>query len=205
MKKIVLLLCVLAVILGLCMTVSAEENEATYTKPIETTLPVGTTCEESIAPTQFSTEVSDAALNDSSSRDVMITTILSSVVISAAVSGIFNLFATAAAGKIAVKAAREAAKNEIDKLQHTWNREDTVSYDEEFDQMTTAVAKYIWSGGLRYDDKAMAMVAVLRSKVTGELAQTLDSLYTSIQLDQVQLADQHLSEAIEIKRKNNNP
>lgn len=81
---------------------------------------------------------------------------------------------------IAFLVSRTTANKEIEKMKLTWNREDTVSSDEEFAAMASAVALYVSCRISHYQSDAMERLAALRASETGELSQSLDNLYFAV-------------------------
>lgn len=97
--------------------------------------------------------------------------------------------------------SRAAANKEIDKLKLTWAREDVITSDEDFSTMCAAVSRYIHSQRYRDKSAAAALVAAVRSKESGVLAEKLDKLNRAL-LDNNSLSiDSCLTEVIDEKRK----
>lgn len=126
--------------------------------------------------------------------------VISSAVVAAIITVIGNIIAAKINQRTTVKTAREAASNELEKMQATWNREDMVSSDEEFAEMANAVARYINIATYKYHVDAMGKVAAVRSKETGEIGAMLDDLYNCIRDGNTSAADFALTNAIAQKR-----
>lgn len=112
-----------------------------------------------------------------------------------------------AAGGVIVSAmfswfvSHSTANKEIRKLQMTWKREDIISSDDEFADMSAEVAKYVQSASFTFQQSSMAKVAFIRSKELGELSDKLDSLYSAIKSGKPTESDDCLSAVLEEKRK----
>ena len=126
--------------------------------------------------------------------------IISSAIVSAIITTIGSIITAKISQKTAFKTAEETANREIEKMERTWQREDIVSSDEEFAEMSSAVASFVHMRNGAFSLEATKAVASIRSKETGELASTLDHLYNSIQADDYQKTEMLLSEAISEKR-----
>ncbi len=97
--------------------------------------------------------------------------------------------------------SRSTASKEIEKMKLAWEHEDVVSSDAEFAEMSAAVAKYVHYNSQRNLSNAMELVAAIRSKEIGPIADALDHLYSSIRNNERELANSLLTEVIEEKRK----
>lgn len=112
-----------------------------------------------------------------------------------------------AAGGVVVSAmfswliSHSTINKEIKKTQMTWKREDVISSDDEFAKMSAEVAKYLQSGSITLKQEAIAEVAFVRSKESGELASKLDALYSTIESGNLSASDDCLSAVLEEKRK----
>ena len=62
----------------------------------------------------------------------------------------------------------------------TWNREDTVSSDEEFAKMVSAVSRFVYYNCGTNQEDALVKVAAVRSKENLLLGMILDQLYDCI-------------------------
>lgn len=107
---------------------------------------------------------------------------------------------TVVSALIAWFVSRSAASKEIKKMQLAWEREDIVSSDDEFAAMSSAVAKFTQSENGHSQREALAVVAAVRSKESGEIAVALDELYRCISNGQPHYSDQALTRVIEKKR-----
>lgn len=96
--------------------------------------------------------------------------------------------------------SRSTANKEIEKLQLSWEREDIISSDDEFADMTGAVAKYVSHNTSSNQRDAIERVASVRSKETGTLGRLLDELYIDVKSNNINNADIHLSQVIDQKR-----
>lgn len=91
-----------------------------------------------------------------------------------------------------------ATKIELEKLQKAWEREDTISYDEEFSEMVESVARTIYTPYPDFTD-SMGKIAAFRSKEHGSLA--LDELYSVAATLDKATVNNALTKVIEEKRK----
>lgn len=96
--------------------------------------------------------------------------------------------------------SRSTANKEIERMKLAWEREDVISSDDEFAEMTGAVAKFVSTCSGTTKRNALEQVASIRSKETGELGRLLDNLYLDIQSGYPTNADIHLSQVIDQKR-----
>ena len=128
---------------------------------------------------------------------------ISSAVVGAIVSFVGNIIAAKIAQKTAIKAAQEATAQEIKKLERTWEREDIVSSDEEFAEMSCAVSKYIHRNTIENGTDAVGKVASIRSKEHGELGRILDALHKCLDDRDLDGASKELTKAIDEKRRLN--
>ena len=82
---------------------------------------------------------------------------------------------------IAWLVSRSSAKKEIEKMKLEWEREDVVSSDDDFGQLSAAVSRYVMDTEtpiIRKD--AVAFAASMRARENGTLAELLDALYTAL-------------------------
>ena len=101
---------------------------------------------------------------------------------------------------VSLLVARSAAANEIKKMQLSWEREDTVTSDDEFTAMVSAAVKY---ANTEDDDlmiDTLQKVASLRAKAIGEIAKTYDVLYLAVQRSNYTGIDKVLTELLNQKR-----
>lgn len=96
--------------------------------------------------------------------------------------------------------SRASANKEIEKLMLTWEREDIVSSDDEFADMSSSVAKYIVNLYSSERADAMGKVAAIRSKESGSISEKLDNLYSALKRCDVSEIDQSLNDIIDEKR-----
>lgn len=123
--------------------------------------------------------------------------ILSSAVVSTLVSVIGGIITA----HISRKNAADAAKQELERLERTWDHEDIVSSEDEFSEMAALVSKFVCFANGAWDVDALSKVAEVRSRESGVLGTILDKLYASIRQCHYQDADNLLSEAIAEKRR----
>ena len=126
--------------------------------------------------------------------------IISYAVVCALITLIGNIISAKIAQKTATKTAKQTANSEIEKMQLTWNREDLVTSDDEFADMASDVACYVHGGYSNQLKDALAKVAAVRSKESGEIGDTLDTLYLCLRQYDRDGADCALSTAIQQKR-----
>lgn len=133
--------------------------------------------------------------------------VISSAVVAAIITVFGNIIAAKINQKTTVKTAAETANNELAKMRATWSREDLVSSDEEFADMANSVARYINTGSYNRHTEAMGKIASVRSKETGNIGATLDTLYSCVKAGRIKEADEALTAAIAQKRnlKRQNP
>ena len=81
-----------------------------------------------------------------------------------------------------------------------WERDDVVSSDDEFADMSSAVAAYAQDHWPDKQGIAMSKVAALRSKESGELGRQLDELYTVVEHGSSKEINLSLTKVIEQKR-----
>ena len=96
--------------------------------------------------------------------------------------------------------SRSTANKEIEKMKLSWEREDIVSSDDEFAEMTGAVAQFVQSPSNRNQRTAMEKIAAIRSKEVGALGDMLDKLYFDVQSGVVHSSDVQLTQVINQKR-----
>ena len=101
---------------------------------------------------------------------------------------------------ISLFVARSTATNEIKKMRLSWEREDTVSSDDEFAAMASAVATYICCDVLLNHIDAMAKISALRAKEGAELSKHLDELYFAVREERHNQIDPLLTELLNKKR-----
>lgn len=77
--------------------------------------------------------------------------------------------------------ARRTSRHETKQLKLSWKREDKQFADHEYAQLFDAVMTYASNGGMPEDYAvACAKIAIVRSRETGELAEKLDVLFSSL-------------------------
>lgn len=96
--------------------------------------------------------------------------------------------------------SRSTANREIEKMQLTWEREDVVSSDDEFAEMSSLVAQFVQSNRTTHQREALAKIAAIRSKESGSLASILDDLYSAVRSGDILSSDACLSRVIDEKR-----
>lgn len=102
---------------------------------------------------------------------------------------------------IAWRVSSSQANKEIKKLQKTWEHEKSVSFNDEFAEMVSAVSLYANSRNIGDGYRALEKVSALRAKVTGPLADCLDELHHKLENIQFHGLEQCLSNAIKEHRK----
>ena len=128
-------------------------------------------------------------------------TIISSAVVSTAITVIGSIIVAHISRKAAIGTAKETASRELEKLERTWNHDDIVSSDDEFAEMAALVSKFVCfaNGGWQVD--ALSKVAEVRSRESGKLGDILDKLYVRIGQQYYRETDVLLAEAIAEKRR----
>lgn len=97
--------------------------------------------------------------------------------------------------------SRNTANKEIEKMKLSWDREDIVSSEDDFAEMSAAVSSYISSKFPTKGRIAAEKVAYVRAKETGELACLLDDLHSSIvYCENIKSVESKLSKVLEKKR-----
>ena len=130
-----------------------------------------------------------------------IETIISSVVISAAVSGICGIITALISKRSAKRVAEETTRGELEILHETWARDDKVLRDKAFNEMVDAVARYIQTSRITDQEDARAKTAVALVHCRGELADKLRALDASLKPRPTRIADVCLKAAIACKKK----
>ena len=130
---------------------------------------------------------------------------ISSAIVSAVIAAIGGIITTIITQRNTRKIAQEAANQEIQKMERTWEREDVVSSDEEFAAMSCAAAKYIHCNTVKLASDAIGMVASVRAKEYGELGRILDELHKALDNRDLERADRELTKAINKKRELKHP
>lgn len=102
---------------------------------------------------------------------------------------------------IAWRVSISQANKEIKKLQKTWEHEKSVSFDDEFAEMVSAVSLYANSKNIGDGYRALEKVSAIRAKVTGPLADCLDELHHKLENNQFHGLEKCLSNAINENRK----
>ena len=126
---------------------------------------------------------------------------ISTAAVSAITAAITGIVVALITRKTTLEAAREAASQEIKKLERTWEREDIVSSDEEFAEMSSAVAIYVYQATIPHSRDAIGKVASVRSKEHDNLGRILDALHQSITNGDTSRAERELTKAIDEKRR----
>lgn len=116
------------------------------------------------------------------------------------ISAVIALIGTAASGLISWFISRASAAKEIEKMKLEWSREDTISSDDDFSKMASAVSRYAQCGSIDSLNTAVEQTAGIRSKENGSLAVKLDSLYFELRTGRIERLDTLLTEVIEEKR-----
>lgn len=103
--------------------------------------------------------------------------------------------------------SKSSAQREIEKMRIGWEREDSLSSDEEFTEMVIAVTRYISSKEKADEIVALEKINSLRSKELGELFFQLNLMQRIINIRDLdgqpdfQFLDECLSDAIKQRRK----
>lgn len=93
---------------------------------------------------------------------------MSSEIISALISAV-----------VALSVSYITAKKETKKMRMGWAREDHLSAEDDLSNMASAVSSFISRRGTDdYREQALSLIASARSKASGPMADSLDSLYT---------------------------
>lgn len=121
---------------------------------------------------------------------------------SAAITAIASLVSAIISAYIAKRTAETTANKEIEKMELKWAREDIVSSDTEFGEMSRAVAKlfHYGHGDINIEQEAIGQIAYVRSKEHGELGQILDELYSAVKNSDYIVGEELLAKAISKKR-----
>lgn len=119
---------------------------------------------------------------------------------SAAVTTVASLISAILSALIARKTAVTTANKEIEKMKLSWEREDTVSSDDEFAEMAKEVAGFVVLSNGCNDYNALRAIAAVRIKETGEVLRILNDLYVAVQSDDFSRADALLREATEARK-----
>lgn len=106
-----------------------------------------------------------------------------------------------ASALISWRVSASHANKEIKKLQKTWEHEKTVSFDDEFSEMVSAVSLYVSSRNIGDQYRALEKVSAIRAKATGPLADCLDELHHKLENNKFSELEQCLSNAITEHRK----
>lgn len=126
--------------------------------------------------------------------------ILASVTISTLISVLGSIITAIISRGSAKKAAKEAADQEIERLQRSWEREDSVSFDSEFSEMIRKAILFALKTSIGQPD-TLAAIGAIRAKEHGELALALDELYRAVKTYSHEEADKCIDKIIELKRK----
>lgn len=100
---------------------------------------------------------------------------------------------------ISKNVAKTAANKEIEKMKLTWEREDVVTSEDEFSEMTAAVARYASSFRSTELRDALGKLAAVRAKESGALAEALDVLYQTVSTGYRTEIETQLSRVIAMK------
>lgn len=117
-----------------------------------------------------------------------------------AISTVISALGVILSAGVSLLVARSTAANEIKKMQLSWEREDSVTSDDEFTAMVSAAIKY---ANTEDDDlmiDTLQKVASLRAKSVGEIAKTYDLLYLAVQRSNYTGIDKTLTELLNQKR-----
>ena len=126
--------------------------------------------------------------------------VISSAIVSALIAVIGNMITAKMARTTAKQTAQETASHEIEKMERTWEREDDLSSDDEYGEMVKLVVLYT-SGTTVGPYDALASIAALRIKESGDIAEDLDLLYLAVKKMDIDSIDHVLDELIEARRK----
>ena len=97
--------------------------------------------------------------------------------------------------------SRAIVKKELEKMKLAWQREDSVTYENEFSEMVNAVSRYIVSCYSSDKQEALGKVGCLRSKRSGSVAFFLDELYQEISENQNDCIKDTLAILVDEERK----
>ena len=123
------------------------------------------------------------------------TEILSPEIISALISASGTIIAAI----IAWLSAKSAAKREIRKLKTEWARQDKLSDDQKFTEMTSAVSRYIQTGWPRHQREALEKISTVQS--TGRLSSDeLQCLYEAVLSSDIDQCRTQLSVVIRLRQ-----
>lgn len=125
--------------------------------------------------------------------------VISSAIVSSLIAVIGNMIAAKMARTTAKQTAQETASQEIQKMERTWEREDDLSADDEYGEMVKLVVMYA-QGTTMGPYQALASIASLRIKESGEIAAALDSLYQSVKQRKLSEVDSALDVLILARR-----
>ncbi len=126
--------------------------------------------------------------------------LISSAIVSAIITVIGSIITTVITQRNAKAIAKDAAAQELQKMERAWEREDIVSSEDEFAEMADSVARFVRCGTPKYQSEAMGKVAFVRSKEQAALGMLLDDLYECIRNNNQEKTNEALSEAIWKKR-----
>lgn len=92
---------------------------------------------------------------------------------------IIGLLSVSISSFVSYHVSKKAAHAEVEKLKLTWKHDREIEFDADFSNMMTAVTLFIKKQTWTSFNDAVKSVNVVRVKVDGDLAQTLDKLMDS--------------------------
>lgn len=105
-----------------------------------------------------------------------------------------------ASALISRNVSKNTAAKEIEQMKLTWEHEDMVSSEDDFGEMTAAVARYLSGFHNSSQREALAKIASVRARENGALAVALDELYHVVFQRSFSEINNHLTKVIDAKR-----
>lgn len=116
---------------------------------------------------------------------------------------IITVVGTVISALVSYGISRHTAGKELERMRLEWEREDVMTSEDDFAEMASAVAAFVYRPTGYNQQSAMETVAAIRAREIGELGNLLDSLYMCIQSGDTSNSDVWLSKVICQKREAN--
>ncbi len=96
------------------------------------------------------------------------------------VSAIISACGVILSAIIAFLSAKSVANKEIKKMKMQWSREDSLSDQQAFSEMLSAVSRYLQSDWSRHQREALEKISAIRGMKGGKQLEALDALHASV-------------------------
>lgn len=125
---------------------------------------------------------------------------IDSIISSELICSLISVAGVIVSALISRNVSKNTTAKEIEQMKLTWEREDLVSSEDDFGEMTASVARYISGFHVSSQRDALAKIASIRAKENGALGVALDELYQAVYHRSIMEINDRLTKVINARR-----